>query len=85
MFGSLTKQMLANGLLESQIQFYYKGFNVTVLAEAVDTFVAPKWRTSVSCNHSPDLDHRCPYSWFFTFLGLDDTVEGLNLRQFLVD
>ncbi|RHZ57294.1 BTB/POZ domain-containing protein [Aspergillus thermomutatus] len=85
MLGSLMKQMLSKGLLESQVQFYYKGFNVTGLTKSVQSFVAPRWRTSVYCYNGDYPDHNCPHSSFSLLNSSSDTVEGLKLRQFLVD
>ncbi|RLL99207.1 hypothetical protein CFD26_104912 [Aspergillus turcosus] len=85
MFGSLTRQMHSRGLLESQVQFYYKGFNVTGLTKTVQSFVAPKWRISIFSKTNEYLDHNCPHSTFSLFNGSGDTVEGLKLKQFLVN
>lgn len=85
MYGSLTRQMHSRGLLESQVQFYYKGFNVTGLTKSVQSIFAPKWRPSFTGYAGEYVNHKCPHSTFSLFHGLVDTVEGLKLKQFLVD
>jgi hypothetical protein len=85
MLGSLTKQMLSKGLLESEAKFYYKGCNVTGLTKSVQSFVAPKWRVSLYSYDPEYLNHKCPHSSFSLLEGSRDTVEGLKLKQFLVN
>jgi hypothetical protein len=85
MLGSLTKQMLVKGLLESEVKFYYKGCNVTGLTKCVQSFVAPKWRASLYSYEPKYANHHCSDSSFSLLEGSGDTVEGLKLKQFLVD
>lgn len=72
MFGSLTRQMQSRGLLESQFQYYYKGFNVSGLTKSVQSISAPKWRTAYSMDPG---HHECPHSslsflkWFKQYSG----------------
>ncbi|GIK05968.1 hypothetical protein Aspvir_010085 [Aspergillus viridinutans] len=85
MLGSLTKQMLSEGLLESEVKFYYKGCNVTGLIKSVQSFVAPNWRASIYRHQTGYIDHKCPHSSFSLLEGSGDTLEGLKLKQFLVN
>ncbi|GIC87613.1 uncharacterized protein Aud_003998 [Aspergillus udagawae] len=85
MLGSLTKQMLSKGLLESEVEFYYRGFNVTDLIKSVQSFLAPNWRVSIYSHQQGYINHNCPHSSFSRLGGSGDTVEGLKLKQFLVN
>ncbi|GFF55513.1 hypothetical protein CNMCM6936_005639 [Aspergillus lentulus] len=85
MLGSLTGQMHKKGLLESEVKFYYKACNIKDLTKSVQPFVAPKWRASIY-SHEPGYgDHKCPHSSFSLLESSRDTVEGLKLKQFLVN
>ncbi|KAF7165289.1 hypothetical protein CNMCM5623_009511 [Aspergillus felis] len=90
MLGSLTKQMLSKGLLESEVKFYYKGCNVTGLTKDVQSFVAPNWvfpdwSVLIYGHQGGYVNHKCPHSSFSLLGGSGDKVEGLKLKQFLAN
>ncbi|EAL89219.1 hypothetical protein KXW98_007327 [Aspergillus fumigatus] len=85
MLGSLTGQMYKKGLLESEVKFYYKGCNVQDLTKSVQSFVAPKWRPAAFNGPGGYAIHQCPHSSFSLPSGSGNTVEGLKLKQFLVN
>jgi hypothetical protein len=78
MLASLTRQMHAKGLLESEVKFYYKGCNVTGLTKSVQSFVAPKWRAAFYNPQGIHTAHGCHHSSFSLLEGSHDTVEGSN-------